>query len=168
MEKPTLELAAIAAMDQNRVIGYQNRMPWHLPADLKHFKQVTSPHPIIMGHKTYLSIGRLLPNRLNIILTRQENLIIPGASVVKNAEEALKSAQTAQTGQAFVIGGGEIYRLLWPWINTLYLTEIQHAFTGDTYFPELEPTWQISARAEHKADATNPYDYTFLTLQRNR
>ncbi len=168
MENGTLELAAIAAMGQNRVIGYQNRMPWHLPADLNHFKQITSPHPIIMGHKTYLSIGRLLPNRLNIILTRQDGLIIPGATIVKTVPEALTAAEAAQTGKAFVIGGGEIYRLFWPWIKILYLTEIQHDFTGDTFFPDLGLDWHVSSREEHKADSTNAYDYTFLTLYRNQ
>ena len=168
MDQHSLELAAIAAMGQNRVIGYQNRMPWHLPADLKHFKQVTSPHPIIMGHKTYLSIGRLLPNRLNIILTRQDQLIIPGAAVVKTQGEALAAAKEATTGKAFVIGGGEIYRLFWPDITTLYLTEIHHPFEGDTFFPEFTPHFRITSCEEHKADADNPYHYAFLTLKRNQ
>lgn len=168
MENGTLELAAIAAMGRNRVIGYQNRMPWHLPADLSHFKQVTSPHPIIMGNKTYLSIGRLLPKRLNIILTRQDGLVIPGAAVVKTVSEALTAAEAAQTGKAFVIGGGEIYRLFWPWIKVLYLTEIQHDFIGDTFFPDLGLDWRVSSREEHKADSANPYDYTFITLNRNQ
>lgn len=168
MAHPTQPLlSAIAAMDENRTIGYKNRLPWHLPADLKHFKMLTSHHPILMGRKTFESIGKPLPNRTNIILTRDNQYHAPDCIVVTALDQALEAAQQTQTDEIFIIGGAEIYQQLLPHIQRLYLTIVHHSFTGDAFFPELNPHhWQEISREKHLSDEQNNYDYTFLTLKR--
>src|SRR5262245_46555747 len=129
-------ISAIVAMSENRVIGANNQLPWHLPADLAHFKAITTGHAIVMGRKTFESIGRPLPNRLNIILTRDPHYSANGCRVASSFPEALAIAG-ADVPEIFIIGGAEIYQQLLPHIDRLYITLIQHAFNGDTYFPEL-------------------------------
>ncbi len=159
-------LSAIAAMAEDRVIGKDNQMPWHLPADLKHFKAITTGHPVLMGRKTYESIGKPLPNRTNIILTRDTTYSAPDCLVVTSAESALNMAHEQEMNEIFVIGGAEIYRQLMPKIQRLYLTLIHHKFAGDTFFPELAGEWREISRENHSADDKNAYDYSFVVMER--
>lgn len=160
-------ISAIVAMSQNRVIGQNNRLPWHLPADLKHFKEVTLGHPIIMGRKTYESIGKPLPNRTNIILSRDSHFQAPGCIVVTSIQEALKHTSVASTDELFIIGGAQIYKLLLNDIKRIYLTIVHEEFRGDTYFPELsEKDWRETEKKTFPADNVNSYAYSFIILDR--
>jgi dihydrofolate reductase len=159
-------LSAIAAMDKNRLIGKDNQLPWHLPADLAHFKAITTGHPILMGRKTHESIGRPLPNRHNIVLTRDLSYEAEGITIVHSLDEAL--AACPDDDEIFIIGGAEIYRLALPRLQRLYLTFIDHAFTGDVYFPAWAANeWQEISREAHEADEKNAYGYAFVTLERS-
>lgn len=161
-------LSAIVAMDENRAIGHQNRLPWHLPADLKHFKSLTTGHAILMGRKTFESIGKPLPNRTNIILTRDPNYQVPGCITVTSIDNAIQEALSLhQQHEIFIIGGAEIFQQLLPRIQQLYLTIVHHKFDADTFFPALNnQEWQERSHEEHTADEQNKFDYTFLTLER--
>ncbi|HSI91251.1 MAG TPA: dihydrofolate reductase, partial [Adhaeribacter sp.] len=139
-------IALVVAMAENRVIGKNNQLIWHLPADLKHFKNLTTGHPIIMGRKTFESIGKPLPNRTNIIVTRQEDFSAEGCLVAHSLNEALMMAQQLDS-DIFVIGGAEIYRQAMFLADTIYLTEVHHSFDGDTFFPEIDTVlWQETSR----------------------
>lgn len=158
-------LSAIAAMDKNHLIGKNNQLPWHLPADLAHFKAITTGHPILMGRKTHESIGRPLPNRTNIVLTRDAHYQAEGVIVVHTLDEALASCPEAQ--ELFIIGGAEIYQLAFPRLQKLYLTFIHQAFEGDTYFPAFSAKeWREISREDCPADEKNAYAYSFLLLER--
>ncbi len=158
-------LSAILAMSENRVIGKNNQLPWHLPADLKHFKTITTGHPIIMGRKTYESIGKPLPNRTNIIMTRQKGFDAPGCIVVRSLAEAM--LQIGETEEIFIIGGAEIYHQTLSAIQRIYLTIIHHTFDGDAYFPELNrKEWREIKSEQHEADEKNLYAYSFVILER--
>lgn len=158
-------IALVVAMAENNVIGKENKLIWHLPADLKFFKNLTTGHPIIMGRKTYESIGKPLPNRTNIIITRQPDFKAESCLVAHSLSEALMMAQQLDS-DIFVIGGAEIYNQAMFLADTIYLTEVHHKFEGDTFFPEIDPLlWVETAREEHQADEKNPYDYAFVTLQ---
>lgn len=160
-------LSAIAAMSENRVIGKDNQMPWSLPADLKHFKTITSGHPVLMGRKTFESIGKPLPNRTNIVITRDASYSAPDCLIVTSAETALDMALEQDMTEVFVIGGAEIYKQLLPQIQRLYLTLIHHKFEGDTFFPELFASeWREVSREKHLADEKNKYDYSFVVMER--
>ena len=148
-------------MAQNRVIGINNQLPWHLPADLRHFKGVTSGHAILMGRKTFESIGRPLPNRQNIILTRDRGFSAAGCDVIHDV------AELARFNDVFIIGGSSIYTLLWPQITRLYLTLVHADVAGDAHFPEIDfLQWHEVSREDHVADEKNDYDYSFLLLER--
>src|SRR5690606_28099551 len=137
---------------------------WHLPADLKHFKNLTTGHPIIMGRKTFESIGKPLPNRTNIVITRQEDFKPAGVLVAHSLNEGLMLAQQLDAN-IFVIGGAEIYKQAMFLADTIFLTEVHHEFEGDTFFPEIDTLlWVETDREEYKADEKNPYDYAFVTL----
>ena len=158
-------IALVVAMAENRVIGKENKLIWHLPADLKFFKNLTTGHPIIMGRKTYESIGKPLPNRTNIIITRQADFTAEGCLVAHSLTEALMMAQQLDS-DIFVIGGAEIYKQAMFLADTIYLTEVHHTFEGDTFFPEIDSVlWHETSREEHKADEKNPYDHAFVTLK---
>lgn len=160
------KLSAIVAYDQNRVIGLNNQLPWRLPADLKHFKQVTMGKPIVMGRKTWDSIGRALPGRENIVLTRQTHFHPEGCTVIHDLEALQQLRQ--QHAETLIIGGASVYQATLPLLNTLYITQINACFTGDTWFPVSDAQqWQIVEQQPHKADDNNPYDYCFLTLNRH-
>lgn len=162
--KPPI-ISAIVAMDENRAIGLHNQLPWHLPADLKHFKAITSGHPIVMGRKTHQSIGKPLPNRTNIILTRDPRFQAPGCEVVTSLEAALKKAANAP--EIFIIGGSEIYNLCLSHIQRLYITVVHHAFQADAFFPEINlAEWRETVRDDHPADTENAYAFSFLTLEK--
>ena len=163
-------LSVIVAMAHNRVIGLNNQMPWHLPADLAWFKKNTLNKPVIMGRKTFESIGRPLPNRHNIVISRQiepSDNKISNVSWVKSIDEAISLAQAQQPDEVFIIGGGNIYQQILPLIDRLYLTHIDAELQGDTYFPDYLPEqWQVIYQQDHQADEKNSYPYQFEILQR--
>ena len=160
-----MKISIVVAMAANRVIGNNNQLPWHLPADLKHFKQTTMGKPILMGRKTWESIGRPLPGRTNIVITRDENYAAPGCLVVHSVEAAMQAAE--QQDEVMVIGGAEFYNQVLPRTDTIYLTRIHQDFEGDTFFPELdEAEWQEVERVDCDADDRNPYAYSFIRLNR--
>ena len=155
----------IAAMGRDRVIGLCNKMPWHLPADLQWFKKTTLGSPVIMGRKTYDSIGRPLPGRLNIILSRNTKLEIQGCTVVNSLEAALLAAKGAE--EVFITGGAHLYEKFLGDADRLYLTLIDADFEGDTYFPDYtQYKWHEIERLENAADENNPYPFSFVTLER--
>lgn len=164
-------LSIMVAMSENRVIGINNQLPWHLPEDLKYFKRVTMGHPIIMGRKTYESIGRPLPGRTNIVVTRQPDWSAEGVVVARGVEQALEKAesQARRDGkdEMILIGGEELFRQALHKVNRLYLTQVQAEIEGDAFFPEIEPSqWQEVERHNHSADQNNPYAYSFIVLNR--
>lgn len=162
-----MKVALICAMADNRVIGKDNQTPWHLPNDMKHFKEVTMDHPVIMGRKTYESIGRPLPGRRNIVITRQEDLKIEGCDVVHSLEEALELAKGDSPKEIDVIGGEQIYSLALPLADRIYLTIVHADIEGDAYFPEFsEEEWVGVEREEHPSDEDHPYAFTFVTYTR--
>lgn len=159
-------LAAVVAMSENRVIGRNNTLPWHLPADLRHFKAITSGHTLIMGRKTFESIGKPLPNRNNIVVSRDLGLNAKGCIVVNSLEEALASAEVFNTN-IYVIGGAQIYAQTLPILQKMYLTLVHHQFDGDAFFPEYnEQEWRVVSKEAHEADAENAYAYTFYEMER--
>jgi dihydrofolate reductase len=158
-------ISQIVAMTENRVIGRDNAMPWHLPADLAHFKQTTLGKPIVMGRKAHEAIGRPLPGRRNIVMTRNPDYAAAGCDVVHSAEQALAAA--GDVGEVAIIGGEDIYRLFLPVTNLIHLTLIHAELEGDTWFPALdEGAWRIVEEQERPADARNPYRMTFQRLER--
>ncbi|WP_246223212.1 type 3 dihydrofolate reductase [Alteromonas profundi] len=166
-----MKIAMIAAMAEDRVIGADNDMPWHLPADLKHFKQTTLGKPVIMGRKTYESIGRALPGRPNIVISTRKDYRLQDAQVVNSPQAALDNAQTLMsndTQEVMIIGGGSIYSAFLDKADKLYLTHIDLQVEGDTQFPDYHSVanWQEVEKSEHQSDERNPHNYTFVTLQR--
>jgi dihydrofolate reductase len=164
-------LSSIVAMSENRVIGANNQLPWHLPEDLKYFKRITMGHPIIMGRKTYESIGRPLPGRVNIVVTRQANWCAEGVVVTHSVDEALQVAarQVASEGvdEVFMIGGEELFRQSLHKMDRIYLTQVHAHIEGDAYFPEFDRSqWEEVERIDHEPDHRNPYAYSFLVLNR--
>ena len=158
-------ISLIVAMSRNRVIGKGNALPWHLPADLKYFKRVTLGKPIIMGRKTFESIGRPLPGRVNIIVTHELTYRADGCTVVHSVEDALKAAHGHD--EVMVIGGAKLFEQTLPRAERIYLTEIDADFTGDVFFPMLQYNeWRELQRIAHQADEQNPYTYSFVVLER--
>jgi dihydrofolate reductase len=159
-------ISLIWAMDENRVIGLHNQLPWRLPEDLKFFKRVTMGHPIAMGRKTYESIGKPLPGRENIVITRDENYSPDGCVVMNSIEEFMKYAGE-KDDEVFVIGGAEIFKEVLPKADKLYLTMIHEQFEGDTFFPVFDiDKWELETREIGLKDEKNPYDYEFLIYKR--
>ena len=160
-------ISLIVAMDQNRVIGLEGNLPWHLPADLQAFKNITMGKPVIMGRKTYESIGRPLPGRENIILTGNRFYQAPGCIVVHSIEESLKAAKDFE--EIMVIGGSTVYRSFLPLTGRIYMTLIDAVFDGDVYFPELDLTdWQEVSRKTFTKNDGQPFTYHFILLERQR
>lgn len=160
-----MQIYAIVAMSENRVIGKDNRLPWHLPADLRHFKQLTMGKPILMGRKTFESIGRALPGRCNVVITHDIHFQAPGCVVANAIDTAL--ASVAYSEEVFVIGGAILLQQLMSRIHRLYLTIIHHHFAGDAYFAELNMSeWVEVERIDHVPDEENHYPYSFITLER--
>ena len=157
-----MNLSLIAAVDENNGIGKNNQLPWHLPADLKHFKNLTTGHPIIMGRNTFDSIGKALPNRKNIVVTRQKDLKIEGVEIVNSLDEAVMLCKNED--EVFIIGGSQIFDQSFPIANTLYLTRIHEVFDADTHFPGIDKNiWAEQDRAEHQPDEKNAFHYTFIS-----
>ena len=156
-----MKIAMIAAMANNRVIGKDNQMPWHLPEDLRHFKAMTLGKPVVMGRKTYESIGRPLPGRHNIVISRQADLIIDGVTTVTSFDDAKLAAGDCE--ELVIMGGGQLYEMLLSQADILYLTEIALDVEGDTYFPEWnDGSWQEVSRDVAKND--NDLEYSFIKL----
>ncbi|OBX11832.1 type 3 dihydrofolate reductase [Gallibacterium genomosp. 3] len=159
-----MKLSLIVAMTKNRVIGLDNQMPWHLPADLAWFKQNTLGKPVIMGRKTFESIGKPLPKRRNIVLSRTA-VAIDGVEIVTSLEQAL--ALVKEETEAMIIGGGQLFAEMIVRADRLYLTEIDTVLEGDTYFPVIDAQeWQVSFMQTHLADEKNPYNCCFKILER--
>ena len=160
-------ISLIAAMGKNRTIGKNNSLPWTLPADMQYFRDKTRGKPVIMGRKTYESIGKPLPKRLNIIVTHDNEYKAEGCVVVHSADEALKAAGNVE--EVMIIGGSQIYKEFLPKVNRMYLTFIDAEFEGDTYFPEYKiEEWKEVSYEEHERDAENQYDYRFVVLEREK
>ncbi len=156
--KPRLSL--IVAMAKNRVIGAEGKIPWYLPNELQLFKQVTMGHHIVMGRKTFESIGRLLPGRTTVIMTRQRDYTVPGAKIAHTLETAI--AQCAGDNEVFVIGGGELYRAAMPLADRIYLTVVDAEPAGDTRMPEFNPAeWRVSDTKQFHRDERHAHDYRF-------
>ncbi len=157
-------ISLIWAMDRKRLIGNRQDLPWRIPADLAYFKKVTMGKPVIMGRKTFESIGKALSGRRNILLTRNKSLNYEGVFITDTPEKAI---QMIQGEEAFVIGGAEIYRLFLPYASRLYITQIQAEFPGDVYFPDFkEDEWVMKERIPGVKDEKNPYDYEWLVYER--
>lgn len=160
-------ISFVVAMDQNRVIGFNNDMPWHLPNDLRHFKNITTGHTIVMGRKTFDSIGRVLPNRKHIVLTRSEQSFPEEVEVVRNTDEILQYAKDHEAEEIFIIGGGELFKQMMPYVDKMYITLIEESFEGDVFFPEFdESEWELIEKEKGEKDERNPYNYYFLTYER--
>lgn len=159
-----MKVSIIVAISENHVIGKDNKLMWHLPNDLKHFKEITTGHTVIMGRKTYDSVGRPLPKRRNIIVTRQA-ISIEGCEVVNSIEAAL--ALCKEEAEVFIVGGAEIYKQSIKLTDRIYLTLIHQKFEGDTFFPEIDTRdWKEVSREDYQPDQKNNLPYSFLTLQK--
>lgn len=169
-----MRLALIVAQGRNRVIGHQNRLPWHLPEDLRYFKQVTLGKPIIMGRKTFESIGKPLPGRTNIVISRDVQWTADNIKIVRSLEEAIEIAEAQAlidgVEESVVIGGAQIYAQSLASVDRLYLTQVEAKPEGDAYFPEIDyAAWQELDRKSYPAgDAPGHYAYSFLVLERSR
>ena len=170
MKLPNKTLSLMAAMSENYVIGKAGDLPWHLPKDFKRFKEMTQGHNIIMGRKTYESLGgKPLPKRTNIVITRQEGYEGSGIVVVKSLEEALDYVAQTEDDEPFVIGGGEIYKAALPYADRIYLTIVHAEVEGDTFFPEFNQSeWEITEQEAVPADEKHDYPFTFVTYDRKR
>ena len=164
-------VSLIVAVSENKVIGKDNDLVWHLPTDMKFFKDTTKGHFVIMGRRNYESIPhkyRPLPNRTNVIITRQDNYVAEGCLVVKSVEEAIKLAQKAGDKEPFVIGGGQIYKHTIDnnLIDRVYLTRVHTEIDGDTYFDDLDDSWKLVHTDLHPKDKKHPFAFTFQTFER--
>lgn len=162
-----MKISMIAAMAHDRVIGKDNQMPWHLPADLAHFKRVTLGKPVLMGRKTFESIGRPLPGRRNLVISRNPDYQVEGIEVVGSVEAVLALLAGSSVEELMVIGGGHLYAEMLPSADCLYLTRIDLAVEGDTRFPAFDDgQWQRVDCESHPADERNPHPYSFETWLR--
>jgi dihydrofolate reductase len=161
-----MRVSLIAAVAENGVIGRNNDLPWRLPADLRRFRRLTLGHPVLLGRRNYESIGRPLPGRTNIVLTRRAGYAAPGCTVVHSLDEALAAAAGAD--EVFVAGGAEIYAQALERAQRFYLTRVHAEVPGDTRFPEVDwSRWRETARERHEPDAEHAYAYSFITLERS-
>ncbi|WP_430460850.1 dihydrofolate reductase [Thalassolituus sp. LLYu03] len=170
-----MKLSLIVALARNHTIGIDNKLPWYLPNDLKYFKQVTMGKTIIMGRKTYESIGKPLPGRTNIVITRQGDYLPPNANDSVKVVSSLEAAQALAANlalingqdEALIIGGAEIYTQALALVERMYLTEVHAEVEGDAFFPEFDRgQWQAVAREDFAAEGGNPYDYSFVVYER--
>ncbi|GJM31498.1 MAG: dihydrofolate reductase [Saprospiraceae bacterium] len=160
-------VSAIVATAKKGVIGKDNDIPWYLPADLKYFKRTTLNHHIIMGRNCFASIGRPLPKRTNIVISRNPYFVASNALVARSIEEALSIAEDHGEEEAFIIGGGQIYESSMPFWDRLYLTEVDLEVEGDVFFPEIKPeAWQLVSEEAHQPDEKNEHAYIFKVLER--
>lgn len=160
-------LSIIVALAKNNVIGKDNKLIWHLPEDLKRFKKLTTGHTIIMGRKTFESLGRVLPNRKHIVLTNNSNMKIEDENVEVISDIKLLDSYINSKEENFIIGGASIYSLLMPYANKMYITKIDEEFEGDVYFPEIDnKIWQEVERERGIKNEKNPYNYEYITYIR--
>lgn len=158
-------VSILVAYDRNRAIGHGNKLPWYLPEDLKRFKALTMGHHIVMGRKTYESIGRPLPGRTNVVITRELGYLAEGSIVVDSLERALEMAK--EDSEIFIIGGAQIFVQMLPFCDRMYATEIDATFDADTYFPEFDrASWMETSREHRAEDASNPYPFDFVVYDR--
>jgi dihydrofolate reductase len=159
-------LSAVVVVDENNGIGKNNQLLVHFPADLKHFKKITSGHTIIMGRKTYESMGKALPNRRNIVISRNKGYQLSDAEITHSLENAIDLASAES--EIFIIGGAEIFKQALPLLNKIYLTRIYKSFEADTFFPQINPTeWAEEEREEHQADEKTPFAFAFINYRRS-
>jgi len=162
---PQSRLSLIVAMAKNRTIGINNTLPWRIPEDLKHFKALTMGHHMIMGRKTFDSIGKPLPGRTTVVVTRNQQLKIAGCVMAQSLPEAMTAC--GNDDEIFVVGGAELYALALPLANKMYVTEIQQDVAGDAFFPQFNRAeWQETAREIHQQETPQPLDYHFITYWR--
>ncbi|CAH1212314.1 IS1595 family transposase ISSsu9 [Paenibacillus allorhizoplanae] len=160
-----MSISFIFAMDRNRAIGVNNKLPWHLPGDLKFFKNVTMGHPILMGRKTYESIGKPLPGRRNVILTQNTAYQAEGCEVIHSVDEAIDAFRDQEL---FVIGGAEIFKLFASHVNRMYITYIEDEFEADTFMSDLDlSNWTLVSSEQGERNEKNPYEYYFRIYERN-
>lgn len=164
-----MTISIIVAASENNVIGIENRLPWNLPADLQFFKNTTWGFPIIMGRKTFESMGRPLKGRQNIVITRQADYSRPGITVVPSIDAAIKAAEEQDVNEIFITGGTEIFLQAFPLVNRIYLTRVHTTLQGDAFFPELSPEEWVRVHDEpHEADEKHAYGYTFERWERRQ
>lgn len=162
-----MTISLVVAAATNNGIGKDGKMPWHLPNDMKHFKNVTWGMPVVMGRKTFESLGKVLPGRKNIVITRQPDWKAAGTVVVKNIEDALFVAKQTDAIEVMVIGGGEIYKALFGQAKRIYLTRVEAEPEADTFFPVIDHTqWHLTSQRNHEADEKNAFNYSFQTWER--
>lgn len=160
-----MKISVIVAVSSNQVIGNKNKLPWHLSADLKYFKRKTMGHPVIMGRKTHESIGRPLPGRTNIVITRKLNYELPGCIVVNSLPEAINLCTDEE--EVFVIGGAEVILQAIDDADRVYLTLVHQEFEGDSFLPPFNMNlWHEISREDHQADQNNAYNYSFIVLEK--
>ena len=160
-------ISLVAAMSKNRVIGRGGKIPWHLPADLKRFKELTMGHPVIMGRKTYESLGRALPGRTNVVLSRTPGFNPPDAVTVPSLKEAFDLVRGVD--EIFIIGGQSLYEQALPLADKIYLTAVDVETEGNAFFPKFnENGWNLVSREEHKKDERNQHDYTYLVYEQKK
>lgn len=160
-------ISSIVAMNKDRIIGHNNQIPWYLPADLRYFKKITSGHPVIMGRNCFESIGRPLPNRTNIIISRDAFFIASSCIVVRSIPEALAAAHQTGSDEVFIIGGGQIYEQTASLWDKLYLTMVDVNCDGDVFFPEINPAeWKLISEEAHTADDKNAFNHHFLIYEK--
>ncbi|WP_207532824.1 dihydrofolate reductase [Desertivirga arenae] len=158
-------LSAVVVVDANNGIGKENKLLVHFPADLKRFKKITSGHTVIMGRKTYESMGKALPNRRNIVISRQPGYALTDSETTHSLEAGIGLAEGEE--EVFIIGGAEIFRQALPVLNKVYLTHIDKTFDADTFFPELDKNqWHEEDREDHQPDEKTPFSYSFLTYKK--
>jgi len=162
-----MNLSIVVAASDNNVIGKDNRLLWHLPNDMKFFKNTTWAMPVIMGRKTFESLGKPLVGRTNIVITRQKDWKAEGVKPVETIDEAIRAAQATDALEAYVVGGGEIYKQTLPLTNRIYLTRVHTKLEGDTMFPPLNgKEWKLLSQLDFKSDAKHKYDYSFQVWSR--
>ena len=164
-----MEVSLIVAASENNVIGRDNDLPWKLPDDMKHFVKTTKGHCILMGRKNLESFGRLLPNRTNILLTRDQKYKFEGAEIFFDLKKAIEFAKESGETELMVIGGGEIYRQCMQFTDRIYITRVHSEIEGDVYFPELDPAvWELISEEFHNKDERHNYSFTFQTFERTK
>lgn len=162
-------ISLLVAMDTNHVIGFENDMPWHLPNDLKYFKEKTTGNTMVMGRKTFDSIGRALPNRRNVVLTRKQSNFPEGVEVINDIDFIQTWEKKNPDEELFVIGGGHLFEQVLAYADRMYITEIDETFPGDTYFPAFQDEdWILTSKTKGEKNEKNPYDYYFLQYDRKR
>jgi dihydrofolate reductase len=161
-----MTISLIVAASTNNVIGVNNQLPWHLPKDLKYFKNLTWAMPVIMGRRTFESMGKALNGRVNIVITSQKDAAFENAVAVSSIKDALFVADDGDYKEVFIIGGGQIFKEMLPKADKVYLTRVHQTIEGDVFFPELDKHWKMEWNEDHFADEKHQYDYSFQRWER--